>query len=152
MSYGGTYTIRGGYKRYGVKIKKDRDGNETGNIFEYEHSIQVELFKWAEYMSQELTELKLLHAIPNGGYRHPKTAKALKAEGVKPGVPDIFLPIARGVYHGLYIELKSKVGKLSEAQKEWQAELIKQGYSVRTVFGLEDAKTAILNYIYMNGK
>lgn len=67
-------------------------------------------------------ELRWLHAIPNGGYRDKATAGKLKAEGVKRGVSDIFLPLPmRGpivggsyqgqelqthLYCGLYVEMK----------------------------------------------
>lgn len=64
-----------------------------------EHWEQVQLFEWSE----NLPELKLMHAIPNGGKRDIRVALKLKEEGVKPGVPDIFLPLSRGGKHGLYI-------------------------------------------------
>lgn len=39
--------------------------------------------------------------------RDKATAVALKRQGVKAGVPDICLPVARNGYHGLHIELKA---------------------------------------------
>src|ERR1043166_9911283 len=39
--------------------------------------------------------LKWLHAIPNGGERTARTAALLKAEGVRKGGADVFLPVPR---------------------------------------------------------
>ena len=66
-----------------------------------EHAEQVALFKWAEFAAARWPELTLMHAIPNGGHRNKITAARLKAEGVRAGVPDICLPVARGGWHGL---------------------------------------------------
>ena len=71
---------------------------------------QSALIKWSQLpqIRARYPELKLLHHIPNGGRRDPIEAKHLKAQGVKPGVPDLCLPVARGNFHGLYIEMKPK--------------------------------------------
>ena len=87
-----------------------------------------------------------LFAVPNGGLRHPKVAAQLKAEGVKPGVPDLVLAMARDGYHGLYVELKKQGGKTSKVQREWHARLRKAGYKVEVCYGHQDAYEAIENY------
>ena len=93
-------------------------------------------------------ELGLLYAIPNGGKRAIKTAIALKAQGVKSGVPDMCLPVARGEYHGLYIELKrQKGGTVSEAQKSWITALAEQGYKAVVCKGAEEAIGTIKEYL-----
>lgn len=94
-----------------------------------------------------MPELRLLHAIPNGGYRNKITAAKLKAEGVKPGVPDICLPVARGRYHGLYIELKTRQGKISTKQQTWLADLKGQGFKALLCRGWTTARQAIETYL-----
>ena len=65
-------------------------------------------------------ELALLHHIPNGGHRARKTARDLARSGVRAGVPDYCLPVARGGAHGLYLELKRlHGGRVSPEQREW---------------------------------
>ena len=87
-------------------------------------------------------------AIPNGGDRHPAVAAKLKAEGVKAGVPDLFLPIPRGAHHGLFVEMKrQRGGKLSDDQKDWIIKLQAQGYEVKVCAGFEAAKAAIEEYL-----
>ena len=71
---------------------------------------QMTLFSWAAMQSGKYPELNLLYHVPNGGSRHKAEAGRLRAEGVKAGVPDLCLPVARGQYHGLYIELKRQRG------------------------------------------
>ena len=110
-----------------------------------EHNEQVALFKWVELSG--IPELKLLHAVPNGGKRDIVTAIKLRNEGVKPGVPDMFLPVARNGWHGLFIEMKTEEGRLSPLQKEWIAELEKQGYFVAVCRGWEMAKETLKEYL-----
>lgn len=106
------------------------------------------LFEWAAWMEKRMPELYLMHAIPNGGKRDIRTAAMLKAEGVKPGVPDIFLPIARGGKHGLYIELKRrKGGTVSREQEAWIRALSAQDYCCAVCHGWEAAKDEILQYL-----
>ena len=63
-------------------------------------------------------EARWIHAIPNGGSRHPAEARNLKRQGVKKGVSDIFVPYARHGRHGLYIEMKRKKGgRISPEQR-----------------------------------
>jgi hypothetical protein len=113
-----------------------------------EESEQAYIFEWAEWEKGKYPELALLHAIPNGGYRSAKTAVMLKRTGVKPGVPDMFLPVARGAYHGLYIELKrSKGGRISDEQKQWLKALNDQGYAATVCYGHEEAIQTLTNYL-----
>lgn len=80
------------------------------------------------------------YAIPNGGDRHPAVAGKLKAEGARPGIPDLHLPIAKGQYHGLYLEMKrQKGGILSESQSREIALLQADGYAVFVPEGMDEA-------------
>lgn len=112
---------------------------------------QICLFRWAAYSSGAMPELKLLYHIPNGGKRDIATAKKLKAEGVKAGVPDICLPVARGKYHGLYIELKVGKNKTTENQDMWLEALNKNGYYTDVCYGWEEASKVITDYLKERG-
>lgn len=63
------------------------------------------------------------------------------------GVSDVFLPVAKGGFHGLYIELKVKGGKASDNQKWWIAETTKQGYLAVICYGWIEAKGVIEEYL-----
>lgn len=106
------------------------------------------LFEWAALSAGRWPELALLYHIPNGGSRSKSEAGRFKAEGVKAGVPDICLPVARGGYHGLYIELKRvKGGRVSTAQQGWIAALREQGYYACVCKGWDDAAHVIKAYL-----
>jgi hypothetical protein len=112
-----------------------------------EHDEQVALFRWAEMQSGGIPELALLFAIPNGGDRHPAVAAKLKAEGVKKGVPDICLPVARRGYHALYIEMKAPGGRVKPEQREWHIKLQGCENRVEVCIGWESAKDVLLDYL-----
>lgn len=109
---------------------------------------QTTLFQWAEIMTRKWPELRILHHIPNGGSRNAIEAARLKAQGVRAGVPDIFLPCARNGFHGLYIELKrQKGGRVSVEQKKMILALQCQGYRVEVCEGWEKARDVITEYM-----
>ena len=109
---------------------------------------QATLFQWAGLMIGTYPELKLLHHIPNGGSRDVREAVNLKRQGVRAGVPDICLPVPRGGYHGLYIELKrTKGGRISVDQKTMMLALRDQGYEAVVCYGWEDATNVIMKYL-----
>ena len=112
-----------------------------------ESNEQQALFQWAKLMQGQYPELSLLHAIGNGGKRNLIEAVRMKREGVKAGVSDIFLPVARGEFHGLYIELKVRGGKTSPSQKWWIEETTKQGYYSVVCVGWVEASEVIKHYL-----
>lgn len=100
----------------------------------------IALFDWASYRP----DLRLMYHITNEGRRSVQHTQSLLRQGMKPGVPDICLPVAKGRYHGLYIELKRKYGgRTSPEQKAWQAALLKEGYAACVCKGFEEAKETI---------
>lgn len=108
---------------------------------------QQALFQWADIVSARFPELKLMYHVPNGGQRSRATAGRLKAEGVKSGVPDVCLPVARGGYHGLYLELKVKPNKPTENQIIWIDALNAQGYKAVVCYGWRECAEQIENYL-----
>ena len=112
-----------------------------------EHAEQVALLHWVRLHESRWPELTLLLAIPNGGHRHPAVAGKLKAEGVRSGIPDLYLPSARGGAYGLWIEMKAPGGKLSQRQKITLIQLREQGYSACVCYGWEDAARTLTDYL-----
>lgn len=109
---------------------------------------QATLFSWAKMQSGKHPELRLLFHIPNGGSRGKAEAGRFKAEGVKSGVPDLFLPTARYPWNGLFIELKrQKGGRVSDAQRLWLDALEGEGYRVAVACGWKEAAQIIMDYL-----
>ena len=104
---------------------------------------QCAVIEWADYNRLPL------FAIPNGGKRDPKEAAHLKRQGVRSGVPDLFLPIPRGQYHGLFIEMKYGKNKVTVNQEKWLHLLKRQGYSAYICYGADNAIKCIQQYLNM---
>lgn len=108
---------------------------------------QEALIQWCGYQQGKYPELKLIYHIPNGGSRNTLEAANLKRQGVKAGVPDLCLPVARKGFHGLYIEMKYGKNKTTENQKKWLEALEFQGYYTVVCYGAEEAQKVILEYL-----
>ena len=85
--------------------------------------------------------------IANEGKRSVAYAARLKRIGMRKGFPDLFIPIASGGHHGLFIELKSMTGRLTPAQKWWLAELNHEGYRAVMCRGSDEAIDVIRKYM-----
>ena len=102
---------------------------------------QQAVIKWSQQPSirAKWPELALLHHIKNETRGGAAQVAVDKAMGVKKGVPDLFLPVPRGHYHGLYIEMKTETGRTSEAQDWWGEKLLEQGYMWEVCYGCRSA-------------
>lgn len=121
-----------------------------------EHAHQRAYFCWLNQQSFE--PIKKAFAIPNGGERNKAVASKLKAEGVKRGVPDVFVPVPvwnDGIIHrcGLWLEFKAPgdkgkaKGRLKKEQEEWRDFLILQNYSHFVVYDYLQAIEATIQYL-----
>ena len=119
---------------------------------QHEAKEQEALFQWAHLQKNVYPDLEMLFAIPNGGSRHKLEAYALKRQGVKAGVPDMFLAVAKGKYHGLFIELKAGSNKASDKQKIWIDKLKKQNYKAVICYGFDEAQNELLEYISQDAR
>ena len=103
--------------------------------------------QWCELQSRKYPELSLMFAIPNGGQRSITTAGKLKKEGVKAGIPDLHLPVARGEYHSLFIEMKAGKNKATKLQVAMMEALEKVGNKCVVCYGAKEAIEATLEYL-----
>lgn len=120
-----------------------------------EHDEQAHVVRWADLKSREIPELRTLFAVPNGGHRNLLVARKMKLEGVRPGVPDMFLPVARGDHHGLFIEMKTEAmrpkrggkGGCTDLQLAWHEALRAEGYRVEVCYGAGEGIRVIEEYL-----
>lgn len=124
-----------------------------------ESTIQRAIIQWWALAHRGLgvPDANLLYAIPNGGSRVKKKnrhgdwyspeAARMKAEGVRAGIPDLFLAVPRGVHFGLYIELKAPNGRISEAQQGVITSLRHHGYYVDVCWSFDEARERIEGYL-----
>jgi len=120
-------------------------------MLEGEH--QEEVFNWCNSNLDTYPEVDLLFAVPNGVKRSKRYMAKLKRQGLKPGIPDMLLPVARWGFHGLFIELKRPAGpghakgRTSKEQKKWINNLNQQGYSAIVCYGWKETVQTIKYYL-----
>ena len=90
--------------------------------------------------------LELAFAIGNGGKRDKVTAARMKAEGVKAGVWDIFLPVPAGEWCGLFIEMKVGNNKLTKEQREFRDSLYGY-YAFKVCYTWGEAAKVLMEYV-----
>lgn len=125
------------------------NANSRANLHCPTESVEQQcLFRWIAYQRALRPELDLLYHIPNGGKRGKAEAARFKTEGVKPGIPDLHLPVARHGHHSLYIEIKRRDGgRVSQAQRERITLLEAQGNRVEVCRGWEEAAEVLVDYL-----
>ena len=111
-----------------------------------EHQIQAAFFEWWA-LSQPAEYQPMAFAIPNGGYRTPRTGATLRREGVRAGVPDVMIAIPRPPYAGLWLEFKTPAGKASPAQRQYLHALKAVGYQTAIVRSVEEAIDQVQVYL-----
>ena len=116
-----------------------------------EHDHQAAVCDWAARQAVAIPDLGLLYAIPNGahlaGTTRQRAAKMnkLKAEGLRPGIPDLCLPVSRHGYHALYIEMKRPGGKPKDKQANW-LDLLSKADNFATVCEGADEAIEVLSW------
>lgn len=118
------------------------------HAIDYEGNEQVALMRWLQL--QHPAAWALTYHVPNGGRRDKVTAAKLKAQGVKAGIPDLKMAIARGGYFGLYIEFKATPphdAAVAKTQREILDLLAAEGYLAVVCKGMAAAMSAIIKYL-----
>jgi hypothetical protein len=144
-----------------------KSGTESGHQRALFAAVHADLWQWQCQSTRDMMlrpkwdgvdrswawPLYWLHAIPNGGSRGDSVKSrairgaTMKAEGVKEGIPDVFLPFPAKNYAGLYIEMKKPGGKPSTAQKLFGEYALKSGYAWHLCETWEDAYAIVKKYL-----
>lgn len=116
-----------------------------------EHLEQCAVISWSHYNEERYPALKLLFAVPNAGKRSIGAARYYLAEGLKSGVPDLWLPFPapseRSIYCGLVIEMKYGNNKTTENQDWWLQNLASVGWKTAVHYSAEAAIEEIKRYL-----
>lgn len=112
-----------------------------------EHRIQCACVNW--FRLQYPDHASALFAVPNGGRRDRVSGAKLKAEGVLPGVSDLILLLPRGRHHGLLIEMKTERGKQSQAQRDWQRDMVHRGYKYLVIRSIDEFIDMVTDYLLL---
>lgn len=126
--------------------KKDACEKKKRKHSSAEADIQSEFFKQVKLFFPKLPD-KLLFAVPNGGSRNKIEAANLKRQGTKAGVSDVILLIPKGGYASLCMEFKTKTGRQSKEQKEFQKQAEMCGSKYVIVRSVNEAIVKMKEYL-----
>ena len=108
---------------------------------------QEKVIKWARDNENNYPFLWLLHSSLNGVKLSKNQAGRAKTQGMLSGVPDLFLPVPKNGFHGLYIEMKSEKGRVSVSQNRFLSVTNELGYQSIVCYSSEDAIQKIQEYL-----
>lgn len=133
-------------KENGITKRRKNSQMNMKYAIRSEDTEQIGVVQWAEWNMNSYPELKWLHHVPNGGSRNKSEAVKLKQMGVKSGVSDLCLPYPKGIYCGLYIEMKYGSNRQQPTQKEFLTDMAAAGHFVATCYSAEEAVKVIEEY------
>jgi hypothetical protein len=108
-----------------------------------ESRLQRACIKWFRLAHPHI----VIFAIPNGGKRGAREAAIMKSEGTLAGVADLFVMFPNNWYHGLFIEMKTDIGKQTEKQKFFQAKSEEAGYCYRIARSFDEFRIIVDGYL-----
>lgn len=131
-----------------------------------EQQLQQQCVAWFRAQYPQYAML-MTHPINEGSRNTAKIGGIHKAEGTVAGVPDLlfFMPVydaplwlgddqrkEYGMTHGLGIEFKTKKGKQSQAQKDFERIFRSAGYKYAVIRSFEDFRTLVTSWVGWAGK
>lgn len=121
---------------------------------DHEGTEQKHLLSWMKVNNNPVIRsmAEVVYHVPNGGTRNGREAANLKEQGTRAGVSDLVIPMARGGYFGLYLELKATPphnSMLAESQQGWLLKVHRNGYAAALAVGKAEAQEIIDRYASM---
>lgn len=86
------------------------------------------------------------------GSRNKQEAVKFKQMGVKAGVSDLCLPYPKGLYCGMYIEMKFGDNRQQTTQKEFLEDMAAAGHFVVTCYSAEEAVKVLEEYLNLSDR
>jgi hypothetical protein len=132
--------------------RKTMTPEQIGKV-QTESAQQSAFFCWCAMQARTDPRFKWVFAIPNGGLRDKREASNLVKQGVRCGVPDVFIPIPCGQYHGMFIEFKKpgienhRDGGLKPDQVLYRDFLLSQNYGHFVAYSYLSAIEVVVNYL-----
>ena len=99
------------------------------------------------YLSLKYKGIRYCASLGGQYQQHYSQRKKAKATGYVKGFPDLQICEARKTYHGLFIELKTKTGRITKEQQQWLDDLNERGYYAICCKGLDRAMGIIDWYL-----
>jgi hypothetical protein len=129
-------------------------------VIHREEKEQAVVVKWAALQGRTVPGLHRGFAIPNGAFLAGSPQKRaaqwarLVAAGARKGVPDLFWPVPRGGYHGIFIEMKASRPHAAAVTQEQRDEIEAaraDGYRAEVCRGADEAIAVLREYFGVVG-
>ena len=133
---------------YNCYMSRKQESKEKRVYDNEEARMQTEFFRQVPLFFPRLPD-KLLFAVPNGGSRHKIEAANMKRQGVKAGVADVILQIPKKGFASLCLEFKTKTGRQSKEQREYQRQVEMAGSKYVVVRSVEEAIGEMRMYLLL---
>jgi hypothetical protein len=110
---------------------------------------QQSIMQWAAWNQGQYPALRFLFHVPNEGDRGDRGHAIAVAQGLRPGVPDLLLPVAIGEYIGLAIELKraDRSNHPTADQRFWIEGMRRNGWRTEVCYGYDETIAVIEQYL-----
>lgn len=116
---------------------------------------QIALFDWLRLWESRYPVFKAIYAIPNGANKTPQEGAKMQRSGTRKGVWDIFVSVPHmspsASHNGLYIEMKSRRGKLTPEQIAFRS-LLSRLYRFEVCTSWDDAAWLIVDHLQCSGE
>lgn len=112
-----------------------------------ETQIQIQCINWFRQQYRAIYDAGCLIHIANERQCSMRRGKELKDMGVRKGIPDLCLFMARKGFHGLFIEMKAPHEYPRPEQRQIMAMLEREGYKCVVCRSLEEFRTIINDYL-----
>lgn len=113
-----------------------------------ESNEQIAAMDWLRLQHPDVA----LHTMHIGNERKSSyyAGYIMKRMGVLKGASDIFMAWPSGGYHGLFIEVKSQIGKPTPEQKIFLERMNAKGYHACLCYGADEMMSTITWYLNLN--
>lgn len=114
-----------------------------------EDNLQIACINWFKYQYPKIliTSFPAGYVFAGTQQQRARTGKRMNDMGYCKGIPDLFIAQPVNNYHGLFIELKTDKGKVSNEQKEMLIKLSELDYLVMICRSLDDFIKVVNKYI-----
>lgn len=123
----------------------DGYAEQPGKKRHTESNEQITAMDWLRVQHPKIAE----HTLHIGNERKSSyyAGYIMKRMGVLKGASDLFMAWPNGGYHGLFIEVKSKVGRPTPEQKAFIQRMVDVGYYACICYGAEEVISTMKYYL-----
>jgi len=113
-----------------------------------EDNLQIACVSWfrLQYPNYIITSFPAGYVFEGDSTKRAIIGKRMKDMGYCVGIPDVFIPVARKFYHGLYVEFKAESNRLTQSQTIIIDKLMRENYYCAVCYSVESFMKTVNRY------